>query len=274
MTLSCVAVICASSTVRAQPSFDCAKASSGVEKLICSSEALSILDNKMNMIYRGALTRRSETQVQYLKNSQIKWIGKRNKECNVALLDAASAARCLEQVYRERISDLNWWLALPNGTALPSLYDSYEAFCSADGLGVRKLAYSTVSREENQNQGYMLTCKLHNGATLRLLWEAEEALPYGKCGVQPSERLSIWINDKLIINDLTVKFGHCGGMSLAVLSASTSRVEVCNFVSKDITTGEDFTNEQFTGVLPDSEGDGFGSKGWKYNQRCRIIPVK
>ncbi|WP_188013215.1 lysozyme inhibitor LprI family protein [Photobacterium damselae] len=42
-------------TLAATPSFDCTKASSSVEELICSNNELATLDNTLNTVYKQAM---------------------------------------------------------------------------------------------------------------------------------------------------------------------------------------------------------------------------
>jgi len=53
-------------------SFDCSKASSKVEKMICTDEALSAADEKLAEAYKTARTSSSDKQA--LKEQQRNWI--------------------------------------------------------------------------------------------------------------------------------------------------------------------------------------------------------
>jgi uncharacterized protein len=73
-------------------SFDCAKAGTKVEKLICSTPSLSKLDSSLADVYKDAL--RKEPAI---KPDQLAWIKERNK---------CSSEACLEESYKERIDSL------------------------------------------------------------------------------------------------------------------------------------------------------------------------
>ncbi len=78
-------------------SFDCTKASTLVEKAICSDDKLSDLDDSLMQAYKRALA--STTDIYALKSQQRAWLaGVRNK-CQ----DSA----CIEHVYSERLIELN-----------------------------------------------------------------------------------------------------------------------------------------------------------------------
>jgi uncharacterized protein len=77
-------------------SFDCGKATSDIEKIICSNEELSKLDESLNKAYLKALERPDirkqmiESQKQWLKNER----------------NACKNAECLKKTYETRIKEL------------------------------------------------------------------------------------------------------------------------------------------------------------------------
>ena len=89
---------------KVQPSFDCAKATTEVEKLICSDDELAKLDVEMNKWYRKArlwratYSKRSNIELQ---NSQNGWLQRRNNfEC---LPKETDKKKCLTSLYNEAI---------------------------------------------------------------------------------------------------------------------------------------------------------------------------
>jgi uncharacterized protein len=76
-------------------SFDCAKASTAVEKLICSEAKLSDLDGRVAQAYRRALA--TPAVAQRVKLDQRRWLADRNKCTDVA---------CLTGAYQKRLADL------------------------------------------------------------------------------------------------------------------------------------------------------------------------
>jgi uncharacterized protein len=76
-------------------SFDCAKASTAVEKLICSDAKLSELDTRLAQAYRQALA--TPAVAQRVKPDQRRWLAERNKCTDVA---------CLTTAYQKRLADL------------------------------------------------------------------------------------------------------------------------------------------------------------------------
>jgi uncharacterized protein len=81
------------------PSFDCAKASSYVEKTICGSELLKSLDVALSKNYKSMMVVSSNLPggAQDLRQEQKAWIGKRNK---------CSTEECLVDLYRARVNEI------------------------------------------------------------------------------------------------------------------------------------------------------------------------
>lgn len=77
-------------------SFDCSKAAHRVEKLICETQELSILDVQMARAYQKALV--TDGQKKKLRDSQRAWLRLRN---------ACSQQACLKSLYQQRIHELN-----------------------------------------------------------------------------------------------------------------------------------------------------------------------
>ncbi len=77
-------------------SFDCSKASSSTEKLICSDANVSKLDEKLAISYKQALSVSVDKDV--IKKQQREWLKKQH---------ACKNTSCLSQSYRARIDDLN-----------------------------------------------------------------------------------------------------------------------------------------------------------------------
>ena len=94
------------STITHAASFDCTKATTLVEKAICSESDLSALDEQLMAKYKDALS--SAPNVANLKNDQKSWLVNTRNKCQ----DTA----CLNRVYTERIAVLE----RSAGTAAPS----------------------------------------------------------------------------------------------------------------------------------------------------------
>ena len=78
------------------PSYDCEKASTGVERLICGDRELSSLDVQMSQLYLRA--KEDSLNPSEIKDTQIDWIK--------FSLRACSDTECLTNAYQKRISEL------------------------------------------------------------------------------------------------------------------------------------------------------------------------
>lgn len=83
-------------------SFNCAKASSPVEKLICNNPQLSDADGRLGDLYANLQKSLSASEAGQLKEEQKTWLKQRNKK----LLNCGTDIDCAVQVYEDRITEL------------------------------------------------------------------------------------------------------------------------------------------------------------------------
>lgn len=81
-------------------SFDCGKASTTVERLICDNPAISELDEKLAATYKAAL--KDKQQASSIKQAQRDWLVARN-DCGEG---GSSPLWCLLDAYKNRLKDL------------------------------------------------------------------------------------------------------------------------------------------------------------------------
>lgn len=84
-----------------KPSFDCAKADSEIEELICKDEELAALDQKMAEVYKTALDKAPKEELDNLKAFQRGWVKGRN-DC----WKAEDESSCARANYETRITEL------------------------------------------------------------------------------------------------------------------------------------------------------------------------
>jgi uncharacterized protein len=100
------------SAVRAQASFDCSRAATPVEHMICADPQLTELDGEMGRRYfdRRAALRGQERQD--MLDEQVQWLDSRAKRCQlppsgpIGADQALQARPCLVDAYRRRIAQL------------------------------------------------------------------------------------------------------------------------------------------------------------------------
>ncbi len=78
------------------PSFDCTKASNGVERLICSDRELAKLDVELSQLYLKA--RSNAVDKDRLKSEQIAWV-RTSRACSDKI--------CLKKSFEQRLADLS-----------------------------------------------------------------------------------------------------------------------------------------------------------------------
>ncbi|MBK8160377.1 MAG: DUF1311 domain-containing protein [Rhodospirillaceae bacterium] len=95
----------------AQPSFDCAKASTTLEHAICSDDILSGIDADLAAIYTEALAQAADPET--LRAEQRDWASQRSAACGIVpgadddMVEISSAAHtCLIELYTARMANL------------------------------------------------------------------------------------------------------------------------------------------------------------------------
>lgn len=100
-------------------SFDCAKAGTKVEKMICADAELSRLDEELSAAYKTAL--QDEKRADSIRQAQKQWMKERNK-CQDAV--------CLESSYLNRIKDLEVLLAQAKIKSSGAAHEKYALVMS------------------------------------------------------------------------------------------------------------------------------------------------
>lgn len=80
--------------------FDCGKARTKVEHLICDDSTLSDLDSRLAARYKRALEDSNEGEQAVLREQQITWLRKVRDRC--------SKVSCLQSAYTHRAAEFNW----------------------------------------------------------------------------------------------------------------------------------------------------------------------
>ena len=99
-------------TVQTAPSFDCNKASTEVEKLICSDDELAKLDVEMNKSYHAFMkTLDEEYYRNKLKKKQREWLKDITK---APCFSGTDKINCLKNIYAFRVQQLTNWAERKN----------------------------------------------------------------------------------------------------------------------------------------------------------------
>lgn len=121
-------------------SFDCTKAATKVEKLICGDEELSKLDEELNAAYKTAL--HDGKQVNSIKQAQKQWIKERN---------GCSDTACVKRAYEMRLSTLKSSKGNEVKQEAVHVYQSKESadvFCAE----IKRKMHTVVSKIKGAHQ--------------------------------------------------------------------------------------------------------------------------
>lgn len=84
----------------AAASFDCQKAKSGLEHLLCDNAELSQLDSQLGKHYQKLTSTLTPAEVKQLRATQSAWLDRRVMDC------ATTNVNCLKNLYQKRIETL------------------------------------------------------------------------------------------------------------------------------------------------------------------------
>lgn len=111
--LSALVALGAIPSAQAAPSFDCSKATSTAEKLICGDSALSELDQSLADAFQGLRQQRTGASRDRLLAEQRAWLADRDRRCGIpsgggepTLAQRWTWAPCLAERSRERLTQL------------------------------------------------------------------------------------------------------------------------------------------------------------------------
>ena len=83
-------------------SYDCAKATKELDRAICYSPSVAVLDVQLGQSYMAALQKLSPEKKQVLQRQQREWLARRAKECTIYKW----WVDCLTSLYTKRIAEL------------------------------------------------------------------------------------------------------------------------------------------------------------------------
>lgn len=204
-------------------SFDCRKATTNVEKLICADAELSLMDDELTERYQ--FLRKQNNANANVVTSQRRWLAERN---------TCSDSSCLQGSYRHRLDELRraamgekpeQIYAEPEEVAeddaeysrtlmLKCSYSDYRAFQVErveikvnrfrGGDNAKIVVFKRgVNQQEHRlrvNSGEVAECIYPSGNRVRLKVGEGTARAYGQCGGNPEVFGSIWINQRKVVS--------------------------------------------------------------------------
>jgi uncharacterized protein len=118
-------------------SFDCKKASTPIEKAICSSDYTAELDRAMDELYRAAVTKAGANRGA-AEAAQKQWLAARDARCR-----AKPDQNCLEGLYKARIVELSRAVRPATGSFIAGRY-AYRQKGESGELFVAEMADGTT----------------------------------------------------------------------------------------------------------------------------------
>jgi uncharacterized protein len=182
-------------------SFDCAKARTKVEGLICTDATLSGLDDEMAAAYKTAL--RDEKLVHKVRQAQKQWLKER---------DSCADTDCLEMAYRSRIDELN-----PSKGRFITILAKEKALCEA----YQRYVEHEVATKNQYVQHASPVCQRNFGEGFAefapVKWREIKPEDYPELAVQAYRYMNFWPWDrpgaKLHLADSEFK-GQLGAIEL------------------------------------------------------------
>lgn len=213
IVIGCIALI----TAAHGASFDCAKAQSKVEKLVCGNEELSGLDDSLNDIYQQQVYKIASSET--FKHDQLMWLKTVRNVCEDVV--------CLKLAYEERINELAKgfdpddlsdrsltlicdFSANP-ATSIQRVSVVGAVFGRGEPASVK--TFSTDSKRPEKvslvvKPGEFAECVYPSGFRVRVKVGEGRGYPYGMCGGDPEVFLSLWVNDRKVASRVWFA-GHC-----------------------------------------------------------------
>ena len=130
--------------------FDCTKAVSKTEKMICSDKELSAKDELLNAAYKKARNTVSTQTANEIRNAQRAWIKNTQQRCQ--------DINCLNKIYDQRIAELRAYYKKPTAAKQPvvekKLIQNQEVIKSEEKSEKQEKATTAKDTEELNNLDY------------------------------------------------------------------------------------------------------------------------
>ena len=211
-------------------SFDCTKAQSNVEKMICSDVELSALDDNLSKAFKEAL--KSTEDKDQLKKEQFLWMKERN-QCK----DNA----CTQKSYKSRTAELKVFLTDdPKSESDVNLVQAnivnayFKTLCYHRSNAV---TYQVRYISAEEDTPVTKRCTFTNGKTVYVDYSGDQPSERGECGATPKLDLNLWIDNKRVISNelLTQRCNYESAIKSIKIQNNT--ITTCVYA----TTGEGIT---------------------------------
>ena len=168
-----------SSTAIQAASFDCAKASSRIDKAICASPKVSDLDSKLAEIYSAVVLQSSDVESEKL--AQRSWLKETRNQCQ----DEA----CLESAYQQRINSLRALLPVEKSEAVAKA-DSVNSEVATAGAAAEEEKKQALDAAEDEKR------KAEQAAVELSKKQADDAAAVTAIAKKKADDVAFWTNVK------------------------------------------------------------------------------
>lgn len=208
-------------------SFDCTKAKTNIEKMICADPELSALDENLSKVFKESL--KSADDKEQLKKEQFAWM----KERNLCKDNA-----CSKKSYKSRTAELKVFL-----TDNPKS----ESDVNLVHANIVKAYFKTLCYHRSNTATYQVRyisaeedtpvtnrCTFANGETVYIDYSSDQPSEQEECGATPKQDFNLWIgNKKVISNELLTQ--QCNYVSvIKSIKIQNNIITTCVYAS----TGE------------------------------------
>lgn len=175
-------------------SFDCAKATTKVEKMICADPELSALDENLSKTFKEAL--KATEDKEQLKKEQFAWMRERN---------LCKDNACTQKSYKSRITELKVFLRDdPKSESDVNLVHAnivnayFKALCYHRS---NALTYQVRYISAEEDTPVTKRCTFVNGETVYIDYSGDQPSERGECGATPELDFNLWIGNKRVISN-------------------------------------------------------------------------
>lgn len=211
-------------------SFDCAKASTKVEQMICADPELSVLDENLSKAFKEAM--KSTDDKEQLKKEQFAWMKERNLcKDNV----------CIQKSYKSRTAELKVFLTDDQKSESDvnlvhaNIVNAYfKALCYQRSNAV---TYQVRYISAEEDTPVTKKCTFANGETVNIDYSFVQLSEQGECGATPELDFNLWIANKRVISKELFTQRCNQESAIKSIKIQNNTITICVYA----TTGEGIT---------------------------------
>lgn len=191
-------------------SFDCSKANSATEKLICGNASLSDLDTSLAKLYFDILHILPDQDAAYFKKSEEQWLRNIRDGCLSHSKPFEEPESCLSLAYKQRSKDLSETISKigPFQITYIVLYSDHAAQQASGGVEGSDRSTSKIRYPRITNTNNILINNINNTLDISKDLDRDDCRDYGG---ELYENENITFITKNLISFTFDKFTYCSG---------------------------------------------------------------